>query len=298
MKMLLLALCLASAFAAWGQTNSATSASTLELVKPGIPKSSLKGVDFSPELAAITEQIKAKFAAGLTNWGDLKTNHQVIHALILQHFKDGNREQLARLYLLDAHIFADGTGDIARARAIWNQVVRDFPGTVAARGAAISLDRLDAQLAAEPDPSIPEGLQVGQKFPGFTAADLAGDPLSVAGHRGHVTLVDFWATWCGPCRGEMPNVIATYNQYHSQGFDIIGISLDSDRDALASYTQAQGMTWPQYFDGLAWHNKLAVFYGVNSIPMDYLLDTHGIILGKELRGAALPAAVAKALAGH
>ena len=139
---------------------------------------------------------------------------------------------------------------------------------------------------------------MGQKFPGFNEADIAGRPLSVAAHRGRVTMIDFWATWCGPCRGEMPNVIATYGRYHTQGFDIIGVSLDDDQNAVVKFTQAQGMAWPQYFDGQGWNNKLAKKYGVNSIPMDYLLDRHGIIIGKELRGEALGQAVAKALANN
>jgi thiol-disulfide isomerase/thioredoxin len=117
----------------------------------------------------------------------------------------------------------------------------------------------------------------------------------VSAYRGKVTMIDFWATWCPPCRAEMPNVVATYQRYHAQGFDIIGVSLDENRDALVNFLPAHGMAWPQYFDGQGWDNKLAKKYGVHSIPMDYLLDRHGIIIGKELRGEDLGEAVAKAL---
>lgn len=252
-------------------------------------------VDFSADLETVTADLKKKFDDGETGRTNLDENLQAINDLIVKHLKDGNREQLARLYLLDAHIYADGLTNSAKARAIWVQVSRDFPGTLAARGAAISLAKLNAAQSAAPDPGLPEGLAVGQRFPGFNASDIAGSALSTTAYRGQVTLVDFWATWCGPCREEMPNVIATYRQYHAQGFAIIGVSLDSQRDAVLRFTRALGMPWQQYFDGKGWSNQLAKKYGVESIPMDYLLDRHGVVVGKELRGKELGAAVQAAL---
>jgi thiol-disulfide isomerase/thioredoxin len=151
-------------------------------------------------------------------------------------------------------------------------------------------------MSREAEPNVPVGLVIGQRFPDFNETDLTGAPLSVVAARGKVMLVDFWATWCGPCRAEMPNVIAAYQKYRSSGFDIIGISLDENQGAVVNFTAAQGMTWPQYFDGKGWDNKLAKQYGVDSIPMSYLLDRNGVILGKGLRGQALDEAVNNALA--
>jgi thiol-disulfide isomerase/thioredoxin len=254
--------------------------------------------DFATEVTAVTAQLKAKFDAGKTTDADLAENLQAINDLITKHQKDRDREQLARLYLLDAHIHADGLKQSAKARAIWAYVAANFPGALAARGASLSMSRLDAQLAADSGPQVPEGLALGQKFPVFDETSLGGQPLSVAANRGKVTLIDFWAAWCPPCRAELPNVTAIYRTYHAQGFDIVGISLDDDREALVSFTQARGMAWPQYFDGKGWDNKLAKKYGVQSIPMTYLLDRHGIIIGKELRGEELGPAVVKALAAN
>ena len=298
MKKLILAGFVAVALVAFGQDNgpleqpaSKVSPSPATNAKPTL-------VDLGPELADVTAKLRDKFDAGKTSAADLTENLQAINGLITKYVHNGNREQVARLYLLEAHIYADGLTNSATARGIWIHVARDFPGTMAARGASLSLAKLNAEMAAEPDPSIPEGLEVGQKFPGFSLVDAAGNALSVSGYRGRITMIDFWATWCPPCRGEMPNVIATYRQYHAQGFDIIGVSLDEDRDALVNFTQAQGMAWQQYFDGLGWNNQLAKKYGVRSIPMDYLLDRHGIIIGKELRGGELGEAVAKALTSN
>jgi thiol-disulfide isomerase/thioredoxin len=141
-------------------------------------------------------------------------------------------------------------------------------------------------------------LHVGKPMPEFAATDLKdldGQPLSLARFKGRVVLVDFWATWCGPCMGEMPNVIATYKKYHAQGFEILGVSLDQDKNQLVSVLKSQGMTWPQFFDGRNWNNQLARQYGIQFIPNNYLLDANGTIIGMQLRGDSLGQAVDAAL---
>ena len=90
-------------------------------------------------------------------------------------------------------------------------------------------------------------------------------------------------------------MIATYQKHHTDGFNIIGVSLDEDKDKLTEYTKKMNMTWPQYFDGKGWSNELAGKYGVQSIPATYLIDRNGVIIGEDLRGEDLEAAVAAAL---
>jgi hypothetical protein len=94
----------------------------------------------------------------------------------------------------------------------------------------------------------------------------------------------------------LPNVIATYQKHHAEGFEIIGVSLDQDQTKLTDFIKSKDMTWQQFFDGQGWGNKLAVKYGIESIPSDFLLDGDGKIIGKDLRGDELEAAVASALA--
>jgi thiol-disulfide isomerase/thioredoxin len=107
----------------------------------------------------------------------------------------------------------------------------------------------------------------------FTAAD--GSEVDVAKMRGKVVLIDFWATWRPACMEEAPDVVTTYNMLHDKGFEVVGVSLDEDRNALDSVTQARGMVWPQYFDGKGWSNDIAVRYGIHSIPTMWLLDKNG-----------------------
>lgn len=126
---------------------------------------------------------------------------------------------------------------------------------------------------------------VGDKAPDFEGkTDLDGKPLNLKQHQGHVVLLDFWATWCPPCRAELPNVIKVYEKYHAQGFEIVGISLDQDKHALTSYITEHKMTWRQYFDGKGWENEISKQYGITGIPAAFLLDDQGIVRYANVRG--------------
>lgn len=136
---------------------------------------------------------------------------------------------------------------------------------------------------------------IGKTVPDFSATDLEGNPISLAQYRGKVVLLDFWAVWCGPCIAEMPTVKAVYNNYKDEGFDIIGISLDTDEDRLRDYLKENDIPWRQVFSGEGWKSPVAQQYGIRAIPAPWLIDKEGKLISHQARGEALERLVVDAL---
>ncbi len=127
----------------------------------------------------------------------------------------------------------------------------------------------------------------GKLAPDFVMNDVDGKPLKLSALRGKYVLVDFWASWCGPCRKENPNVVAAYKKYHNKGFEILGVSLDSKKEAWLKAINDDGLTWKHVSELKGWSNTAAALYGVKSVPASFLLDKDGKVLAKDLRGEEL-----------
>jgi peroxiredoxin len=143
--------------------------------------------------------------------------------------------------------------------------------------------------------AILEKVAIGKQAPDFAMADSLGNAISLSSFKGKYVLVDFWASWCGPCRRENPNVVKLFNQYKDKNFTILGVSLDTDRSKWIKAIEDDKLTWSHVSDLQGWKNSAAGLYGVRAIPHTVLIDANGVIIGRNLRGDELAAKLAEVL---
>ena len=244
--------------------------------------------DATNELKTLVKKIKADLKTGKKTEADMADDLKQFDILMAKH-KGEKTDAVAQILYTKAELYDEVFHDKAKADELVAQLKTDFKDTEF----VANLEKQEAAAAAAK--KIKDALAVGTTFPDFNEKDVTGQPISIADHKGKVVMIDFWATWCPPCRAELPNIIATYNKHHAQGFDIIGISLDENQAKLTKYIKHKDMIWQQFFDKKKEDNKLAVKYGIQLIPSDFLLDGNGKIIGKDLFGKELDDAVAKAV---
>ena len=277
----LLSTLLAALFIALPVTHSCA-----EETPPPAPVAAETGI--SAEFKPIFEKIIAKLKAGQKTEADLATETAEIDALLKKYATDKS-DAVSKVALMQAQLYLEVFEDTDKGIALLKAIKVNFPQSEVAKNIDQAIAAIEQQAAAD------KLLAIGQPFPAFAEKDLNGQPLALADFKGKVVLIDFWATWCGPCVAELPNVIAAYEKFHGKGFEIIGISLDKSRDALTSFIKEKNMPWPQYFDGLGWKNKLGEQFGIHSIPATYLLDREGNIVAKGLRDTDLDSKLAELL---
>jgi thiol-disulfide isomerase/thioredoxin len=175
-----------------------------------------------------------------------------------------------------------------KAKAFLTKVKGDLAKHPQGEQVAQFLDQLGGDLYL---PGVGDKMEIA-----FT--DLKGKEVDLSKMADKVVLVDFWATWCGPCVAEMPNVIAAYGKYKDKGFEVVGISLDEDKAAVEKFVEERKMPWSQYFDGKGWGNEIAQRFGISGIPATFLVGKGGKIVASNLRGPALEEAIEKALGGE
>lgn len=242
---------------------------------------------FIAEYPGTAEASDAKFQLGILYASLNKTTESIRYlkdCIASDSRLDEDKIGYAHFYIAEGYKAQD---DYQNAKKHYKTVVDEYSHLHPQMVAAATTNLKDIETLKD--------LAVGGRPIPFQVKDLNGNDLSLERYRGKVVLLDFWATWCAPCRAEMPNVVNIHKRFNDKGFEIIGVSLDRDRKALEQYIRSNHMTWPQHFDGGGWNNAIAAKYKVRSIPMTYLIDRHGKIRYRSIRGKALENAVKKLL---
>lgn len=198
------------------------------------------------------------------------TNKQINWKFAESHLNSFMGLYTFNMYVLDSHFEA------AKVEPLFNRF-----------SAALKSSPLGLRTAEKIE--IGKRRQAGAKATDFTQNDLNDKPFTLSSLRGKYVLVDFWASWCGPCRAENPNVVKAYNELKSKNFEIVGVSLDypGGKAAWAEAVRKDGLPWIHVSDLKGWKNEVAVMYGINSVPQNILINPQGIIIAKNLRGEDL-----------
>jgi peroxiredoxin len=187
---------------------------------------------------------------------------------------------VAKFFLAESYLSLD---EFDKAEGLYGEVLGGGAGVPPRiqQGASMQRSRITALRK----------LGIGKPAAAIAAVTSEGTHITLDTFKGKVLLLDFWASWCKPCRQEMPNVKGVYNDFHGKGFEILGISLDVREDDFKRYVEEQDISWPQVFDGNGWNSPVGRLYAVNSIPSTFLLDRNGAIRYRNLRGEQLRDAV-------
>ncbi|WP_447639875.1 MULTISPECIES: redoxin domain-containing protein [Chitinophagaceae] len=171
--------------------------------------------------------------------------------------------------------------DLATVKPLFDKLNPEYQGLPTGIALQTAIEQETSRLQQE------KASEIGQEAPDFTQNDTTGHPISLKDFRGKYVLVDFWASWCPPCRGENPNVVAAFKKYHDKNFTILGVSFDKNKSSWLDAIHEDGLTWNHVSDLQYWNNAVGKIYGIQSIPANILIDPNGKIIAKDIRGEVL-----------
>jgi peroxiredoxin len=209
----------------------------------------------------------------------------------LKHVEEHPKSYISLLFI--KQFLNDPSFDLARATKLYENLDPVLKNTREGKNIKKTLDGV--KTAEKKNDTRAAAVEIGTVAPDFSAPNPEGTSVSLKSALGKLTLIDFWASWCGPCRKENPNVVALYNDFHAKGLNIIGVSLDQKADKWKEAIAKDQLTWTHISNLQGWEDPIAKRYFVDGIPATFLLDEKGVVIARDLRGDELRAKVASLL---
>jgi len=222
---------------------------------------------------------------------EYKTYQDQFKDISLKHVEDHPKSYISLFFI--KQFLSDPSFDVARGTKMYENLDPTLKNTREGKSIKKTLDGV--KTAEKKNDTSAAAIEIGTVAPDFSAPNPQGKDISLKSSLGKLTLIDFWASWCGPCRKENPNVVALYNDFHAKGLNIIGVSLDEKADKWKDAIAKDQLTWTHISNLKGWEDPIAKRYYVDGIPATFLLDEKGVVIARNLRGAELRAKVASIL---
>lgn len=204
-------------------------------------------------------------------------------------FAENNSKALISALIVDS-MLNDPNVDLVRVKKIFASFSVELKKYKPGKSIQLKLDKIGKPVA------VASPADVGSNAPNFSGPGTDGKTISLKESLGKVTILDFWASWCNPCRAENPNVVALYSEFHAKGLNIISVSLDKDLKKWKEAISKDKLTWTHVSNLKEFEDPIALLYGINAIPSIYVLDAKGVIIAKDIRGTELKAKISSLLA--